>query len=89
MASRHHDTAVQCGPPQEAMAQIIGARTQGAGDFETPIAGLGFFRRECPAPPVVCMVEPSIVLIAQGAKQMWVGGEAYAYDSSTCAYWPS
>ena len=28
------------------------------------------------------MVEPSIVLVAQGAKQMWVGGEAYPYDTS-------
>jgi AraC-like DNA-binding protein len=28
------------------------------------------------------MVEPSIVLVAQGAKQLWVGGEAYRYDTS-------
>ena len=64
------------------MAHIIGARTPHAGDFETPIAGLGFFRRDVPSPPVVCMVEPSIVLVAQGAKQMWVGGQAYPYDTS-------
>jgi AraC-like DNA-binding protein len=64
------------------MARIIGARTAGSGDFETPIAGLAFFRRDAPAPPVVCMVEPSIVLVAQGAKQLWVGGDAYAYDAS-------
>ncbi|MBT2336413.1 AraC family transcriptional regulator [Variovorax paradoxus] len=82
MASRQYDTAAQCNPPQAAMAQIIGARTPGAGDYETPIAGLGFFRRESPAPPAVCMIEPSIVLLAQGAKQMWVGGEAYPYDTS-------
>ncbi|WP_047787010.1 AraC family transcriptional regulator [Variovorax paradoxus] len=82
MASRHHDTAAQCRPPQEAMAQIIGARTPQTGDFDTPVPGLGFFRRESPAPPAVCMVEPSIVLVAQGAKQMWVGGEAYPYDTS-------
>ena len=82
MAPRHHDTAAEGRPPQHAMAQVIGARTPGAGDFETPIAGLAFFRRECPAPPAVCMIEPSIVLVAQGAKQMWVGGEAYAYDTS-------
>ncbi|MDQ0586598.1 AraC family transcriptional regulator [Variovorax paradoxus] len=82
MASRHHDTAALCGPPQEAMAQIIGAHTPGAGDHDTTVAGLGFFRRDVPAPPVVCMIEPSILLVAQGAKQMWVGGEAYAYDTS-------
>ena len=64
------------------MAHAIGERTTQAGDFQTPIAGLSFFRRDCPAPPAVCMVEPSIVLVAQGAKQMWVGGKAYPYDTS-------
>ena len=64
------------------MAHVIGARTAQVGDFPTPIAGLSFFRRDCPAPPAVCMVEPSIVLVAQGAKQMWVGGKAYPYDTS-------
>jgi len=82
MASRHHDTAAQHRSPQEAMARIIGARVTQAGDFETPIPGLGFFRRESPAPPAVCMLEPSIVLVTQGAKQMWIGGEAYPYDTS-------
>jgi AraC-like DNA-binding protein len=28
------------------------------------------------------MVEPSIVLVAQGEKQLWVGGEGYPYDTS-------
>ncbi|MEP6720658.1 MAG: AraC family transcriptional regulator [Variovorax sp.] len=64
------------------MVRVIGARVAQAGDCETPIAGLSFFRRDFPAPPVVCMVEPSIVLVAQGAKQMWVGGKAYPYDTS-------
>ncbi|MEJ1130312.1 AraC family transcriptional regulator [Variovorax sp. CCNWLW225] len=82
MAPKPHDTAAQPIPPQEAMVRIIGARTSGSGDFETPIAGLAFFRRDAPASPVVCMVEPSIVLVAQGAKQMWVGGDAYPYDTS-------
>lgn len=65
-----------------ALVQAIGRRTKGEGDFETPIAGLTFFRREAPAAPIVCMVEPSIVLVAQGSKQLWLGGEAYPYDTS-------
>ncbi len=28
------------------------------------------------------MVEPSIILIARGEKQLWVGGEGYPYDTS-------
>lgn len=81
MTSRH-DTATQSTSPQEALAQIIGTRITQPGDAGTAIAGLGFFRREHPSPPVVCMVEPSIVLVARGEKRLWVGGEGYLYDTS-------
>lgn len=77
-----HDTTDQHGPSLVAFARAIGARTAGTGNFTTPIPGLTFFRREAPAAPAVCMVEPSIVLVVQGAKQMWLGGDAYPYDAS-------
>lgn len=67
---------------QEKLAQIIGAQISKPGDYATAITGLGFFRREHPAPPIVCMVEPSIILVARGEKQLWVGGEGYPYDRS-------
>ncbi|MBZ9780031.1 AraC family transcriptional regulator [Pseudomonas sp. REP124] len=67
---------------RSALIKRIGNRTPGTGDFATAIAGLDLFRRDAPAPPAVCMVPPSIVLVVDGAKKMWVGGEAYAYDSS-------
>ena len=75
------NTHAQHGLPQ-ALARTIGQRTTGPGDFETSIPGLSFFRREAPAPPTICMVEHSIVLVAQGAKQMWVGGDAYPYGTT-------
>lgn len=65
-----------------ALTQAIGKRTVGTGDFGTAIAGLGLYRREAPAPPTACIIEPSIVLVAQGAKQMWLGGESFPYDAS-------
>lgn len=68
--------------PQDALAQVIGSQVLTPGDCATPIEGLGFFRREHPSAPVVCMVEPSIILVAQGKKQLWVGGEGYPYDTS-------
>ncbi|MCP1445137.1 AraC-like DNA-binding protein [Pseudomonas sp. GGS8] len=77
-----HDTAAQHLSPQETLARIIGEQIPKPGDYGTPIAGLGFFRREHPSPPVVCMVAPSIILVAQGEKQLWVGGEGYPYDTS-------
>ncbi|APC19177.1 AraC family transcriptional regulator [Pseudomonas frederiksbergensis] len=78
----HHETATPDTSPQEALANTIGARVSTPGDYATSIAGLGFFRREHPSAPVVCMVEPSIILVAQGEKQLWVGGEGYPYDTS-------
>lgn len=68
--------------PQEALAQVIGSKLSKPGDYETLIEGLGFFRREHPSAPIVCMVEPSIILVAQGKKQLWLGGEGYPYDAS-------
>lgn len=68
--------------PLNALIQLIGSRTPSPGDYAMPIPGLGFYRREQPAAPVVCMVEPCIVLVAQGEKQLWVGGEGYPYDTS-------
>ncbi|AMS23946.1 AraC family transcriptional regulator [Pseudomonas synxantha] len=66
----------------DALIQSIDSRTPAPGDYSMPIAGLGFYRREQPAAPVVCMVEPCIVLVVQGEKQLWVGGEGYPYDAS-------
>ena len=81
MTTANH-TSMQSPSPQETLAQIIGARVTQPGDFPTPIAGLGFFRRDQPSPPAVCMVEPCIVLVARGEKRLWVGGEGYPYDPS-------
>lgn len=68
--------------PLDALIQAIGSRVSTPGDYPMPIPGLGFYRREQPATPVVCMVEPCVVLVAQGEKQLWVGGEGYPYDPS-------
>lgn len=62
------------------MIESIGRRTVGNTDSPTSIPGLVFFRREEPMPPSICLVEPSIVLVVQGEKQMLVGGEALPYD---------
>lgn len=65
------------------LAEVINLHaTVASGDVTTSIAGLTFFRREVPSLPTICMIEPSVVLVAQGKKQMWVGGEAYAYNTS-------
>jgi AraC-like DNA-binding protein len=65
---------------QATMARVIERHTQGVADCATPIPSLALFRREAPARPAVCMVEPSIVMVARGVKRLVVGGEGYAYD---------
>ncbi|MGE8656097.1 MAG: AraC family transcriptional regulator N-terminal domain-containing protein [Achromobacter sp.] len=80
--TRNPDAAAHHALSYQALARIIDARTHGTGDFDTAIAGLGFFRREAVTRACACLVEPSLVLVVQGAKQMWVGGEAFPYDTS-------
>nr|WP_082171008.1 AraC family transcriptional regulator [Dickeya fangzhongdai] len=77
---RRHDVDA-VGVTSEAMAQVIGRWTAAQTDCTTPIPSLTLFRREAPMPPTTCLVEPSIVLVVQGEKQMLVGGEAYSYNT--------
>lgn len=66
----------------ETLVKIVDRWTKGLRDCPTPIPNLGFWRRERPEPPAACLVAPSIVLVVQGAKKMWVGNEAYEYDTN-------
>jgi len=65
-----------------AMAEVISSWVDSTADWPTPIPNLNFFRRDEPAEPCTCLVEPSVVVVVQGAKQMLVGGETYRYDNS-------
>lgn len=62
------------------MVDIIAVRTRGDEDCETAISNLSFFRREQLTQPCACLVEPSVVLVMQGSKQMLVGNQTYPYD---------
>jgi hypothetical protein len=55
------------------LTRDITARTPGTGDFPTAVDGLELFRRNEPASPVSCLVPPSVVLVTEGAKIMWIG----------------
>jgi AraC-like DNA-binding protein len=47
----------------------------------TVVPGLALFRREEPTEPISGMYEPSICMVAQGAKRVMLGDEAYVYDA--------
>jgi len=64
------------------LCRIIGAHAPAAGDFATSIEDLSVYRRTAPAPPITCIVEPSIVLVVQGAKEMVIGSDVFPYDTT-------
>lgn len=65
---------------QQILVSLVGRWSQGQLDCSTAIPGLHLFRREEPTPPAFCLIKPSIVLVVQGRKQMFVGGEIFPYD---------
>lgn len=79
-SSSSNDLRRRIAQMQADVAGVIERHTRGVADRETSVPGLILFRREAPARPATCMVEPSIVMVAQGAKRLLVGGERYAYD---------
>jgi hypothetical protein len=49
--------------------------------FTTAIPGLSLFRRDEPTGPISGMYEPSICLVAQGAKRVLLGDDTFVYDT--------
>lgn len=82
----HDDMAQQrsarAATPHEQLARTIMQWAMEKEDCATPIPNLTFFQRKAPSGPFFCMVEPCIVLVVQGTKQMLIGGQAYPYDAS-------
>lgn len=59
------------------------ARLTENGELRTSaIPGLSLFRRSEPSEPLTGMYEPSVCLIAQGAKRVQLGEDTYIYDAS-------
>jgi AraC-like DNA-binding protein len=64
-----------------SLANSIARLTETDDTLVTPIPGLSLYRRNEPTQPMSAMYEPSICMIAQGAKRVLVGDDAYVYDS--------
>lgn len=52
---------------------------EGAGRV-TAVPGLSLFCNSAPTKPADCMYEPSICVVAQGAKQVTLGAKTFVYD---------
>lgn len=82
------DQLEQCTDPSlntmhAGLADIIGKWLKGEGDCSTSIDNLLFFRRETLTEPCACMVEPSIVFVVQGSKQLLIRDQSFAYDTQS------
>ena len=65
----------------EALGKSIARWTENGELFTTAIPGLSLFRRDEPTGPISGMYEPSICLVAQGAKRVLLGDDTFVYDT--------
>lgn len=63
------------------LAQRIDRLTAGNHRLDTPIEGLSLHRWEGPTEPTSYMLAPSICLIGQGQKRLFLGEDGYTYDA--------
>jgi AraC-like DNA-binding protein len=68
-------------PGQPALREIIARWTEGGEGETTAVPGLSLFRHEAPTDPVGGLYEPSVCVVAQGAKRVLLGEDTYVYDS--------
>lgn len=64
----------------EALIKSIARLTEKGELHTTAIPGLSLFRRIEPTEPITGMYEPSICMVAQGAKRVLLGEDTYVYD---------
>ena len=64
----------------DALRREIARLTESREDPTTAVPGLSMYRLPQPIEAVVGMHEPSVCIIAQGAKRVMLGEDAYAYD---------
>jgi len=64
-----------------SLADRIARWTNGSNRLDTPIQGLSLHRWEAPTEPESYMLAPSVCLIGQGRKRLFLGEAAYVYDA--------
>ena len=62
-----------------ALARAIGRVAQTDGDHTTAIPALTLHRRKAPTEPLHCIYNLGLGVVAQGDKQVLLGGEAIDY----------
>ena len=63
------------------LGQSIAQFTEQGERYTTDIPGLSLFQRDQPTDPISIMYEPSICVVAQGAKRVRLGDDTFIYDA--------
>ncbi len=63
------------------LAERIARWTKGKNSLDTSIRGLSLHRWDTPTEPTSYMLAPSICLIGQGRKRLFLGEDVYVYDA--------
>lgn len=66
----------------ESLGKRLARLTECGELHATAIPGLSIFRRSEPTEPITGMYEPSICLVAQGAKCVQLGDDSFVYDAN-------
>ncbi len=69
------------GTALDTLGKSIARLTEKRDRLETAITGLVLARRDEPSEPISILYEPRICVIAQGAKRVQLGDDAYVYDA--------
>ena len=63
------------------LADVLEAQTAQSGIFMTPVPGVALMRADAPLPRSPFLYRPSIMVVAQGRKRVWLGDESFDYDA--------
>jgi AraC-like DNA-binding protein len=75
-----HEESVDMGSALKTLRDSIARCTEHGELHTTAVQGLSLFRRDEPTGPISGMYEPSICMVAQGAKRVLLGEDTYVYD---------
>lgn len=65
----------------EALVASIARLTEKGELHTTAVPGLSLFRRDEPTEPMTGMYQPSVCMVAQGAKRVMLGDDTFVYDA--------
>jgi hypothetical protein len=67
---------------REVLGEKIARRMTAGTALDTQVPGLALRRYTAPTEPASYLHEPSVCLVAQGAKRVFLGEDEYVYDDN-------